>query len=78
MFLAFVAVFFGLFFTLWLVFFSLSIIVIYLHRQSLCYSMNSLFLQPNLQIFVATKCIHFESVHFDQQGSNLGRVGCFK
>ena len=45
---------------------------VYLHKQRLCYSMNSLFFSNLSRKFccdanvVATKSVHFESVHFDQ------------
>ena len=43
----------------------------YLHKQSLCERMNSIFSNPSRNYcfdpnIVATKCVYFESVHFDQ------------
>ena len=49
---------------------SKSVVVLCLHKHSLCYSMNFLFLS-NLSrkyccdAIVATKCVHFESDYFD-------------
>ena len=42
----------------------------YLHKQSLCHSINSLFSNPSRKYccdanIFATKCVHFESFHFD-------------
>ena len=42
---------------------------LFLHKQSLCYSMNSLLSNLSRKYccdaIVATKCVHFENVHFD-------------
>ena len=40
------------------------LVSVYLQKQNLCYSLNSFFQQ--VVDIVANKCVHFESVHFDQ------------
>ena len=39
---------------------------VFLYKQRLCYSVVYLFFLIYVANIVATKCVHFESVHFDQ------------